>query len=140
MVDEQSGSMERFGTFDQTSLEAFIGFLPDLEDLEASLAKAERYSNFERLYMDLYRMIYDKGWVVVFDWSSWAHGEEGQRIFRTDDGIEHANLDQLCKAITALARADRFQQNLFSNCVHDGTFLRIARRVEQLHRESNQAT
>ena len=117
-------------------MEAFIGFLPDLEDLEASRANDERYSKFEGFHMDLLSMLYDKGWIVVFDWSTWAHGEEGRRIFRTDDGIEHANLDQLCKAITALARADRFQENLFSNCVLDGTFLRIAKRVEQLLQES----
>ena len=140
MVDEQSGSIERFGTFDQTSMEAFVRIVPELETLEASRAKDEQYSDFERLYMNLHRMIYDKGWVVIFDWPSWAHGEEGQRIFNTDDGIECANLDQLCKAITSLARADRFQGNLFSNCVYDGTFLRIARRVEQLLRESKPAT
>ena len=121
-------------------MEAFIGFIPDLEDLEASQAKGERYSNFESLHTDILSMLYDKGWIVVFDWPSWAHGEEGERILRTREGFERANLDQLTKAITALARADRFSQHLFSNLVHDGTVLRIAKRVEQLHRESNQVT
>ena len=133
---EPLSTLERFGTFDQTSLEAFISYIPDLEDLGASRAKDERYSNFERLQTDLLSMLYDKGWIVVFDWPSWAHGEEGQRILRTRDGFESANLDQLSKAITAFARADRFQENLFSNCVHDGTILRIAKRVEQLLQES----
>lgn len=140
MVDEQSNPVERFGEFNRSSIEAFVKFIPDLEDLSASRIKNEHYENFDRLHTDLHSMIYDQGWVVVFDWSSWAHGEEGQRIFRTDHGIERASLDQLTKAITALARADRFQQNLFSNSLANGTFLRIAKRLEQLLRESKGST
>lgn len=117
-------------------MEAFVKFIPDLEDLEAQRVKDERYVKFDRLLSDLHRMLYDKAWVVAFDWSSWAHGEEGEKIFRTDCGIEHANLDQLTKAITSIARAERFQEHLFSNCVYNGTFLRIAKRVEQLLQDS----
>jgi len=72
------------------------------------------------------------GWIVPFDWATWAESAEGRRLLRGPRHIATATLDQLAKVLTTLIRGERFSEGTLSEALESGLLLAIARRAEAL--------
>ena len=72
------------------------------------------------------------GWIVPFDWATWAESAEGRRLLREPRHIATATLDQLAKVLTTLIRGERFSEGTLSEALESGLLLAIARRAEAL--------
>ena len=72
---------------------------------------------------------YELGLVVSFDWPQW---EDGKKIL-ADPWQDYNELDTitLCKLITAILRADRFNDGYLVSCFNDGTILKIVLALKQ---------
>ena len=72
------------------------------------------------------------GWIVPFDWATWAESAEGRRLLREPRHIATATPDQLGKVLTTLVRGERFSEGTLSEALESGLLLAIARRAEAL--------
>lgn len=82
---------------------------------------------------DFVAMAYETGWILKdFDWATWAHGSEGQRIANDRTALAEANPQQLAKLLTALVRQDRFVEGALSSAYDTGLLLAIGERAERL--------
>lgn len=65
----------------------------------------------------------------IFDWASW---EEGKKILE-DPGFDYDNLDvvTLCKLLTVIIRADRFNDGYLISCFDKGIMLKIITALEK---------
>jgi hypothetical protein len=64
-----------------------------------------------------------------FDWSGWDEAHEIAGDFRV---IASADLDLLCRIVTAHVQADQFVRGHFQNVCRNGVMWSILRRMEQL--------
>jgi Family of unknown function (DUF6508) len=72
------------------------------------------------------------GWIVPFDWATWAQSAEGQRLSGDPRHIATATPDQLAKVLTVLIRGERFSEGTLSDAFENGLLLAITRRAEAL--------
>jgi hypothetical protein len=72
------------------------------------------------------------GWLITFDWASWAQTAEGQRLLGEPRHVATATADQLAKVLTALIRAERFSEGTLNGAFENGLLLALARRAEAL--------
>jgi hypothetical protein len=72
------------------------------------------------------------GWLVTFDWASWAQTAEGQRLLGEPRHVTAATADQVAKVLTALIRAERFWEGTLNEALQRGLLVAIARRAEAL--------
>jgi len=72
------------------------------------------------------------GWIVPFDWATWAESAEGQRLLGEPRHVAAATPDQLAKVLTTLIRGERFSEGTLSEALESGLLLAIARRAEAL--------
>jgi hypothetical protein len=72
------------------------------------------------------------GWLITFDWASWAQSVEGQRLLGEPRHVGTATADQLAKVLTALIRAERFSEGTLNRASASGVLHAIARRAQTL--------
>ena len=72
------------------------------------------------------------GWLITFDWASWAQSAEGQRLLGEPRHVTTTTADQLAKVLTALIRAERFSEGTLNQALESGLLLASARRAEAL--------
>ncbi|HVE76449.1 MAG TPA: DUF6508 domain-containing protein [Actinomycetota bacterium] len=76
------------------------------------------YVEHPRKVMHLIGLIYELGLVVPFDWSAWVKGKEYPR----DASLEGAPVADAVRLLTAILRADRFNEGTIRSTLEDGTF------------------
>ena len=73
---------------------------------------------------------YDGGWVLPgFDWVSWRHSEDAQRLCNDPSALARAEPMQLLYLITALIRQDRFSEGTLLSAFKSRLILGIVRRA-----------
>ena len=79
---------------------------------------------------------YEAGWILKdFDWATWAHGPEGQKLANDRTALSKADEDQLAMLLTALIRQDRFVEGALGAAFDSGLLLAIAERARALLNE-----
>ncbi|HLP51252.1 MAG TPA: DUF6508 domain-containing protein [Chitinophagales bacterium] len=86
------------------------------------------YTNHAKIVNQFIDRVYEMDIVMPFDWGHW---EEGRRILKTEN-FDFSSLDMLtlCKLITAIVRADRFNDGFLLGCFKDGTFISIVEAMQ----------
>lgn len=81
------------------------------------------------------KLVYKLGIVPVFDWMNW---KEGKKIL-CDKNKDYTLLNTitLCKLLTTIIRADRFNDGFLISCFEDGTISKIIKGL-QVNLETNQ--
>lgn len=79
-----------------------------------------------------YKMLYNYGWVRMFDWAEWRSTELGTRLMQDPDAIATANEDDLMRVLTTCVRADRFCDGYLADAFKAGLIGRVVARAEQL--------
>ena len=70
-----------------------------------------------------------------FDWPAWAATADAIALRDDPERLARATLDDLAHLITALTRADRFNEGLLLDSFRSGLIARIARRAASLAAE-----
>lgn len=69
------------------------------------------------------------GWVVDFDWMTWASSPEGRRLILNPGLVAQASALDLEKLLTACIRGDRFMEGNLAGAFDSGMLLAIVRRA-----------
>ncbi|WP_414463628.1 DUF6508 domain-containing protein [Hyphomicrobium sp. DY-1] len=73
---------------------------------------------------------YDRGWVQCgFDWASWAHSDEAQKLCNDPSALAQAEPLQLVYLITVVCRQDRFRDGTLLSAFKSFLILGIVRRA-----------
>ena len=77
----------------------------------------------------VFQLIHELNLVPVFDWTSW---EEGKSILNNQD-FNYSSLDTitLCKLLTTIVRADRFNDGFFVLNFENGVIPKIIKAIKQ---------
>jgi hypothetical protein len=69
------------------------------------------------------KVLYELQLLPAFDWNSW---KEGQAIL-SNENSDYSSLDKitLCKLLTTIIRADRFNDGYLISCFSDGVIVKI---------------
>ena len=81
-----------------------------------------------------YQMVYDYGWVRLFDWMFWRDTEAGTRLMQNPDTMALATEDDLARVLTTCIRADRFCEGYLADAFDAGLIGRVILRAGQLLR------
>lgn len=84
----------------------------------------------EDIVVDFERIAYDLNIVISFDWSNWTKGS--QLINDPDTNYGELDLVTLVKLITAIIRADRFNEGLLVSYFESGIILKILEAIKLL--------
>jgi hypothetical protein len=115
---------------EKRKLAALARFAPHLCDGRASAPEGN--NDNEELELTFVEAMTRAGWVLAFDWATWAQSAEGQRLLGEPHHIASATPDQLGKVLTALIRGERFSEGTLNDALQSGLLLAIARRAEAL--------
>jgi hypothetical protein len=115
---------------EKRKLAALARFAPRLCDAGASAPEGK--NDHEELELAFVNAVTRAGWIMPFDWATWAQGVEGQKLLRDPRHIKTATPDQLEKVLTILIRRERFSAGTLNNALESGLLLAIARRAEAL--------
>ena len=78
------------------------------------------------------------GWIVPFDWMTWASSREGQALLGHPEAVASASAEDLQKLLTVYVRGERFGEGTLENAFTSGMLTAIVRRAgvlaEQLSR------
>ena len=72
------------------------------------------------------------GWIQPFDWMAWIETEEGKALRDDRDALARATPDQIQRLLTAIIRADRFDEGSVEWAFDTGLMAAIARRAKVL--------
>lgn len=72
---------------------------------------------------DFQRMVYDLGLVVSFNWPDWEEGITALLDVETD--FSGHDPETLCRFITTIVRADRFNDGFLVQCFENGQIAKI---------------
>ena len=76
-----------------------------------------------KVVSEFHNLVYDIGIVQSFDWSGW---EEGKKLLKNpDSNYNKLDIVTLCKLITTIIRADRFNEGFLVSCFEKGIVLKI---------------
>ena len=115
------------------NLAALARFAPQLGDPQLrSPEKAGENNYYEELGLEFIAAITRAGWMVPFDWATWAQTAEGQRLLGEPRHIATATADQLGKVLTTVIRHERFSEGTLNEALESGLLLAIAQRAEAL--------
>lgn len=82
-----------------------------------------------------YRVLYEYGWVLTFDWQLWRDTKSAQALFHDQDGLRGADADDLARVLTTCVRADRFCEGYLVDAFQNGLITRITGRALSLVQE-----
>ena len=75
------------------------------------------------------------GWIVPFDWMTWAATPAGQALLRHPDAVASASAEDLQKLLTVYVRGERFGEGTLENAFKSGMLTAIVRRAGVLAAE-----
>ena len=87
------------------------------------------YVNPTKVVDDFLKISYEIGIIPVFDWTSWSEGRELINDRKTD--YSKLNTVTLCKLLTVIIRADRFNEGFLVSCFENGIILKILKGLKQ---------
>lgn len=136
----------------QARLEALAAFLPVFERADFRLgawAGGEKradgavqmpYYSFSAEAERFISMTYESGWVIPFDWGTWAQTPEGQRLSGGGDALATATPDDLARLLTTLIRSERFGDGQLEGAYESGLLTAIVSRAATLASQGLQAS
>lgn len=74
--------------------------------------------------------------IYPFDWSTWSLQFGRERVF-SSLFFQDADLAQIQKAMTTVARAERFSQGIYPRLVREGYFYAMLRRLRLLYEKQD---
>ena len=117
-----------------TEWQRLFDLIPLIEDTKTFGEFAGREKISEEVYTfpyvvpaavidDFFRIVHELDIVPVFDWTNWTEG----RGLLNDQNADYSKLDiiTLCKLITVIVRADRFNEGFMVSCFKSGIVLKI---------------
>lgn len=108
---------------DALDVAALLDLLPALEEGDSSVEAPE-------LVSWLVHLLYERHLVLWgFRWMEW---EEGRRFVEDPGALATADLETICKLLTAHARSDRFLDGHLEAIVESGHIAAILRRLRDL--------
>lgn len=82
-----------------------------------------------KIVSDFLHVFYEIELCVVFDWSGW---EKGRKILTQQDfDYNQLSTFELCKLLTTIVRADRFNDGVLIAAFENGNILNIIKAIEQ---------
>ncbi len=91
------------------------------------------YSDAAQAFID---ETYALGWVVDFDWMTWAASPKGQRLLTGRDLVDRGSAADLAKLLTVFIRGDRFSEGELAGAYESGWLGAIVRRAAALAESS----
>jgi hypothetical protein len=134
---------------DEKRLVALAAFVPVFEDPAFSAGKMVfppnlpngvarvPYSSRSEPVSRFVSMLYDKNWIISFDWSDWLRMPAAQALFEKDGvALSEASADQLSRMLTICERRCKFSWgDPLLEDFESGLILRIVRRAAALVKE-----
>jgi hypothetical protein len=118
-----------FRLADNMELSLNGGLLKELRD--KGIMRYEWWSSSKEIpeIIKLNKLLHELGLIVSFDWTSWKHGQTLiQEGIKETDEIDLVNL---CKLLTMIVRADRFNDSTLYQQVIGGNVLTILKMIER---------
>ena len=69
------------------------------------------------------------GWIVPFDWMTWASSPDGQALLGHPEAVASASAEDLQKLMTVYVRGERFGEGTLENAFESGMLTAIVRRA-----------
>ena len=91
------------------------------------------YVVYDQKVNEFRTLLYESGFMVVFDWGSW---DEGPEIASDPARVSDVDLLTLRMLMTAIVRNDRFCEGAFLSAVQDGLIAAILKQLETLMKEN----
>ncbi len=101
--------------------------LPEIESERDAHKSLEEVSS-NKIQSKLLDLIYELEIIPHFGWANW---DEGIAILK-DENSNYSNLDTitLCKLITVITRAERFNDGFMCRCIRNGVFTKIIKTLK----------
>jgi hypothetical protein len=119
-----------FKLADNMELSLNGGLLKELRD--KSIVQYEWWSSGKEIpeIIELNQLLHELGLLVSFDWTSWKHGQTLiQRAIKESDDVD---LISLCKLLTLIVRADRFNDSILYQQIIQGNVLNILKIIKRI--------
>ena len=87
--------------------------------------RAAENNDYEELGLEFIAAVTRAGWMVPFDWATWAQTAEGQRLLGEPPHIATATADQLGKVLTTVIRHERFSEGTLNEALESGLLLAL---------------
>ena len=133
-MDELEDFQKKVSAIDITEWQRLFDLIPIIENTNSfgetiiGEKTSEGVSHFpyvvpEKVVRDFHKLVYDMGIVLAFDWGGWEEGDD----LINDENTDYNSLDivSLCKLITFIVRADRFNEGHLVSCFEAGIVLKI---------------
>lgn len=72
---------------------------------------------------DFHKLVYDLGLIVSFNWPGWEEGRSA--LLDTETDFSGYDVETLCRFITTIVRADRFNGGFLVRCFENGQIVKI---------------
>jgi len=144
---EGNGDLAHFPPIARSDMDAVLRYLPQFEREDYGFGERVDYSEGRpglvavatELLPDadaFFYTLYGHGWVVSFDWPSWAD-RVGMDYMESLAVVSEADLPALRRLVTAHVRAERFNDGHFLHMLKAGYSTAVLRRIMEL-REGQQ--
>ncbi len=115
MISE-SNFLAHLKTIPQQDWDILFDFIPKLQDFE--------YEKIQFQFLEWYCV--KMNLQVIFNWSEWKKGED----LLKENNFENVDTLTVFKLLTAIIRANRFNDGLFFNYVKNGTISQLLMRLQ----------
>lgn len=119
--------------------EKFFGLIPEIEKSkkfeeihETEITNGVTRPAFRtplKVVQDFLYLFHELDLKVIFSWTNWTEGHN--MLNQQDFDFEQQDTYTLCKLLTTIVRADRFNEGFLSSRFEDGTILRILRAIQK---------
>lgn len=103
-----------------------FALLPRIQQHEGPfkfISQPSGYYDSVQVVDDFFELVHDLGLVVSFDWLRW---EEGRAILLDDEAdFSRYDIETLCRFITTIVRAERFNEGFLVRCFENGQIVKI---------------
>jgi ADP-ribosyl-[dinitrogen reductase] hydrolase len=131
---------EHLKTLEQNDWNRLFSLLPEIEATKKFVetkggeqlengSTASLYWDSSEIVKKVFRLIHELNLVPLFNWTSW---DEGKAILKNKE-FDYLTLDTitLCKLLTTIVRADRFNDGFFVHCFENGIVPKIIKAIKQ---------
>ncbi len=91
------------------------------------------YVVYDQKVHEFRTLLYESGFMVVFDWGSW---DEGREIASDPARVSDVDLLTVRMLMTAIVRNDRFCEGAFLSAIQDGLIAAILKHLQTLIKEN----
>ena len=131
---EEPYSTEWWPEITDADIEAIVRFLPVFEQEGFDFGEVVSLSTCQFApEVDEFIIALDEhNWVMVeFPWTDWME-EDGAKYRGSTDAVAEADLDDLRRILTAIARQERYRTGVILSCLKSGLISAILRRLKEL--------